>query len=152
MTALGRIVLAAGMLALVPVDARAQDECPALPASAAAADSGRAPDVLIRASATAREVRFQSQPRTSVRTGGCALDGVVETERVNLPDPVEPGVTYRDVRVGVEIRADLQVACLLPALAADPALAGLCAPAPSASAAPQPERTDAPAPATPPRR
>lgn len=148
--ALGRIVLAAGMLACASVDARAQDGCPALPTSAGA-DRARAPDVLIRARATAREVRFQSQPRTSVRTGGCALDGVVETERVNLPDPVEPGVTYRDVRVGVEIRADLRVACLLPALAADPALAGLCAPAPSASA-PQPERTDAPAPATPPRR
>lgn len=152
MTALGRIVLAAGMLACVSAPAAAQDGCPSLPGSSAAADSGRAPDVLIRASASAREVRFQSQPRTSLRTPGCNLDGVVETERVNLPDPVEPGVTYRDVRVGVEIRADLQVACLLPALAADPALAGLCAPAPSASAIPQPDRPDAPAPATPPRR
>ena len=152
--ALGRIVLAAGMLACASVDARAQDGCPSLPlASAAAADSGGAPDVLIRARASIRELRFQSQPRTSVRTLGCALvDTVVVTERVNLPDPVEPGVTYRDVRVGVEIRADFQVECLLPALAADPALTGLCAPAPSASAAPRPERTDAPAPATPPRR
>jgi hypothetical protein len=153
MMALGRMVLAAGMLACAPVDARAQDACPSLsPTSTTAADSGGTPDVLIRARASIRELRFQSQPRTSVRTLGCALDGVEVTERVNLPDPVEPGVTYRDVRVGVEIRADFQVACLLPALAADPALAGLCAPAPSASAAPQPERSDAPAPATPPRR
>lgn len=152
--ALGRVVLAAGMLACASVDARAQDGCPSLPlASTIAADSGGAPDVLIRARASIRELRFQSRPRTSVRTLGCAgLADVVVTERVNLPDPVEPGVTYRDVRVGVEIRADFQVACLLPALAADPALAGLCAPAPSASAAPQPERSDASAPAAPPRR
>ena len=149
----GRTVIAAAFLALASVDAQAQGGCLSLPASAVAADSGGAPDVLIRARATIREVRFTSRPRASVRTLGCAgIDSVVVTERVNLPDPVEPGVTYRDVRVGVEIRADFRVACLLPALAADPALAGLCAPAPSASAAPPTDRTVAPAPATPPRR
>jgi hypothetical protein len=149
---LGRMVLAAAVLALAPVDAAAQGGCPSLPASLVAADSGGAPDVLIRASATIRELRFESQPRTRVRTLGCAgIDSVVVTERVNLPDPVQPGVTYRDVRVGVEIRADFRITCLLPALAADPALAGLCAPAPSPSAPPN-DRTVAPAPATPPRR
>ncbi len=149
----GRIVTAAAVLALSAVDARAQGGCPALPAGAVAADSTAAPGVLVRARATIRELRFGSQPRTSVRTLGCAgIDSIVVTERVNLPDPVEPGVTYRDVRVGVEVRADLRVACLLPALAADPALAGLCAPAPSASTTPPNDRTVAPAPATPPRR
>lgn len=148
MTGIGRTVLLAGVLALAAVPAAAQGGCVPLPAaSAVAADSGRAPDVLIRASATIRELRFESRPRTSVRTLGCAeLDGVVVTERVNLPDPVEPGVTYRDVRVGVEIRASLGVTCLLPALAADPALADLCA-----SAAP-PRQPAAPAPPNSPRR
>ncbi|HEX6037827.1 hypothetical protein, partial [Longimicrobium sp.] len=117
------------MLVLAAAPVAAQDACALLPVAPAAADS--LPDVLIRATATAREVRFNTQPRTSVRALGCA-DSVIVTERVNLPDPVEPGVTYRDVRVGIEIRADLRITCLLPALAADPALAGLCAPAPSA--------------------
>lgn len=149
----GRIVLVAVFLALAAVDAKAQGPCLALPASAVAGDSGGAPDVLIRARATLRELRFESRPRTSVRTLGCAgIDGIVVTERVNLPDPVQPGVTYRDVRVGVEIRADFRITCLLPALAADPALAGLCAPPPSPSAAAPNDRTVAPAPAAPPRR
>lgn len=152
MKALGGTGIMAAMLALASVDAAAQDAgCPSAPA---AADS--TPLVIVRATATAREVRFGSQPRTSVRATGCAgVDPVRVTERVNLPDPVEPGVTYRDVRVGVEIRADLRVACLLPALAADPVLGPLCAPASSPSAspsAPVPDRTDAPAPAAPPRR
>lgn len=147
MTGIARTVLLAGVLALAGVPAAAQGGCVASPAaSAVSADSGRA-DVIIRASATIRELRFESRPRTSVRTLGCAgLDGVVVTERVNLPDPVEPGVTYRDVRVGVEIRASLGVACLLPALAADPAFADLCA-----SAAP-PRQPPAPAPPNSPRR
>lgn len=149
----GRMVIAAALLALAPVGAKAQGPCLSLPAGVVAADSGGAPDVLIRARATLRELRFETRPRTSVRTLGCAgTGGIVVTERVNLPDPVQPGVTYRDVRVGVEIRADFRITCLLPALAADPALAGLCAPAPSPSAAPPNDRTAAPAPATPPRR
>jgi hypothetical protein len=145
-------MLIAAMLVLAAAPAAAQDGCARLPVGPAA-DS--LPDVRIRATVTAREVRFATRPRTSVRTLGCA-DTLVVTERVNLPDPVEPGVAYRDVRVGVEIRADLQVTCLLPALAADPALAGLCAPAPSAAppgaSAPVPDPAAAPAPAAPPRR
>ena len=155
-------MLIAAMLVLVSAPAAAQDPCALLPiAPAAAGDS--LPDVVIRATATAREVRFNTQPRTAVRTLGCA-DSLVVTERVNLPDPVEPGVTYRDVRVGVEIRADFRITCLLPALAADPALAELCAPPASSSAqqpssstqqqtgsAPVPDPTGAP-PAAPPRR
>jgi hypothetical protein len=146
MTIGGRGVLAA-MLVLAAAPAAAQEECAVTPA---AADSGRGADVVVRASASIRELRFESRPRTRVRTAGCAaLDTVVVTERVNLPDPVEPGVTYRDVRVGVEIRTSLSVVCLLPALAADPVLAGLCAPAPSAVPT---EPARATAPATTPRR
>jgi hypothetical protein len=136
----------AAMLVLASAPAAAQDGCGRLP-SLGGADSAGGPLVRIRAQATIRELRFESQPRAEVRTLGCAgLDSVVVTERVNLPDPIEPGVTYRDVRVGIEIRASLDVACLLPALAQDPAFAGLCSPA--SAAPPQPAN----APATPPRR
>lgn len=131
------------VLSSAPVAAQAGTACVPPPpgaASALAGDSGRGVDVVVRATATAREVRFASEPRAQVRALGCAgLDSVVVTERVNLPDPVQPGVTYRDVRVGIEIRASLDVTCLLPALAADPALAGLCAPdPPRASGQPSP--------------
>lgn len=143
--------LFAAMLVLAAAPAAAQDGC-APTAATGAADT--LPDVLIRATATAREVRFATRPRTSVRALGCG-QGVTVTERVNLPDPVEPGVTYRDVRVGVDIRADVRVTCLLPALAAHPALAGLCAPPPShappAESARVPNPTGLP-PAAPPRR
>lgn len=159
MTSLGGTVLLA-MLALAAAPAAAQDGCARLGSSVAPGDSTQAPLVVIRATADVRELRFGSQPRTSVRTLGCAgLDSVIVTERVNLPEPVQPGVTYRDVRVGMEIRAHLDVVCL-PALAADPAFAALCGSA-SAAAGPQPsasqqttsqQQPNAPAPANPPRR
>ena len=60
----------------------------------------REPDLEIAASVRADEVRFASRPKVSVRayanvpaTAGSA------SERDNLPDVVEPGVTYRDVSV-----------------------------------------------------
>lgn len=144
--AIGTMVAMACVLGAVP--AAAQAGCVLSPLAAGAdsarAGGGRAPDVLIRATVTAAEVRFRTQPRASVRVPGCAgLDSVVVTERVNLPDPVQPGVTYRDVRVGIEIRTHLNVLCA-PALAADPAFAALCAAATPPAASP-------PA-ATPPRR
>lgn len=148
-----------GALASAAVPAAAQQGCALLPAgpdsalvSGPAADSTRAPDVILRATASARELRFASEPRTSVRTAGCLpLDTVIVTERVNLPDPVQPGVTYRDVRVGIEVRAHLNVQCL-PALAADPALAAVCA-APGTNTSADPAAAPrAPVPPTPPRR
>jgi hypothetical protein len=66
------------------------------------------PDVEIGASVRARSLRFHSEPRTRVELHGELTErgrdtGRLETaagsERENLPDHVEPGVTYRDVRV-----------------------------------------------------
>ncbi|HEY0021040.1 MAG TPA: hypothetical protein VGC13_32360 [Longimicrobium sp.] len=119
-----------------------------LRADSARAEPGRAPDILIAASATAREVRFESQPQIRIGLNGCAaLDSVVTTRRENLPDPVQPGVAYRDVRVGVEIRAWLNVQCLPALAAADPAL---CAPVQIRTNAQPP--AGEPAPANPPGR
>lgn len=152
----GWVLVAAAACVLAAAPAAAQDGC-ARPGAGAAADSGQAPAVAIRAAADLRELRFETQPRTSVGTTGCAgVQGVRVTERVNLPRPVQPGTAYRDVRVGVEIRAHLDVACL-PVLAADPAFAALCAPPsadPPAQQTQQPNqpRPDAPAPANPSRR
>ncbi len=65
------------------------------------------PDVEIGAGVKARRLRFRSKPRTEVdlhgevRTpeGREEAETASGSERENLPDEVEPGVTYRDVKV-----------------------------------------------------
>jgi hypothetical protein len=64
-------------------------------------------DVEIGASVKAKRLRFREKPKTQVELHGELHEpeghGELETasgsERQNLPDEVEPGVTYRDVRV-----------------------------------------------------
>jgi hypothetical protein len=74
---------------------------------------GDDPDVEIGATVRAKKLRFKHRPETEVEVHGDSqiddrlADEIeradVETasgsERRNLPDEVEPGVTYRDVRV-----------------------------------------------------
>jgi hypothetical protein len=60
----------------------------------------REPDLEIAASASADEVRFECKPEVRVR----AYSNVPATaesisERDNLPDEVQSGVTYRDISV-----------------------------------------------------
>lgn len=65
------------------------------------------PDVEIGASFKAKELRFRSKPETEVKVHGEARgpEGSAEaetssgSERHNLPEEVEPGVTYEDVQV-----------------------------------------------------
>jgi hypothetical protein len=75
-----------------------------------------APDVILLASVSARELRFQSQPRVSVRLCG-GFDSVRIVERRNLPERIVPGVTYRDVHIAVEILGHIYADCLREALA-----------------------------------
>ena len=80
------------------------------------------PDVEIGAGVRAKKLRFRRKPKVEVRTSaehhvdpaladelGIAGDGDSQSERRNLPDEVEPGITYRDVRVrwtaGARVRA-----------------------------------------------
>jgi hypothetical protein len=72
----------------------------------------RTPDVAVGAAAKARKLRFKTKPRTKVEHHGktrvrtesgveeLAADGDSHSERKNLPEEVEPGVTYRDVEIG----------------------------------------------------
>jgi hypothetical protein len=55
------------------------------------------PDVEIGASVRARRLRFRSRPRAEVEVRGAETES--GSERENLPDEVEPGVDYEDVRV-----------------------------------------------------
>jgi hypothetical protein len=75
------------------------------------------PDVEIGAAAKARRLRFRRKPETKVEFEGrtrvrsddrieeIELDSDSASERRNLPDEVEPGITYRDVEVGWLARA-----------------------------------------------
>jgi hypothetical protein len=57
-------------------------------------------DVEIGAAVRARRLRFRAKPDTEVEFSGRPdHESDSHTERENLPDEVEPGVTYRDVRV-----------------------------------------------------
>ena len=71
------------------------------------------PDVEIGAVARAKSLRFRKKPRVDVKTRSSVEvhpdladevriegEGGSRAERENLPEEVEPGVTYRDVRVG----------------------------------------------------
>ena len=97
------------------------------PAGSAARDPGatitrsgfeeRGPAIVLFAEASAREVRFAAQPRISVRLCGALMDSVRVIERRNLPDPVQPGVTYRDVYIAVEILGHVRAECLADRIA-----------------------------------
>jgi len=58
------------------------------------------PDVEIAAAAKARRVKFVRKPDTDVRLAAREEDEAQSrTVRENLPEQVEPGIEYEDVRV-----------------------------------------------------
>lgn len=64
------------------------------------------PDVEISTSARARAVRFGIVPKVRVWFDGePGVRSSSRSERENLPDEVQPGVTYRDIRVRWHARA-----------------------------------------------
>lgn len=61
-------------------------------------------DVAITATVTAKELRFEVVPNPTVEfPGKPRRDTVWEAERDNLPRPVEPGVTYRNIGIRLKI-------------------------------------------------
>jgi hypothetical protein len=77
----------------------------------------KAPDIEIGAAAKARRIRFRRKPKSKVDFEGSSrvrtddrieeveIESDSRSERRNLPDEVEPGVTYRDVEVGWAAKA-----------------------------------------------
>ena len=81
-------------------------------------DKPENPDIEISAVVKARELYFDEVPETEVRFHGHPERKSVQgTQRENLPDKVEPGVTYRDPKVRLRIASAL--------LEEDPKLRGL---------------------------
>jgi len=77
--------------------------------------------IVLYASASAREVRFAAQPRIVVRLCGAVTDSVHVLERRNLPERIQPGTTYRDVYIAVEIIGHLDAQCLAQRIGVAPA-------------------------------
>jgi hypothetical protein len=63
------------------------------------------PDVEIGASVRAKKLRFKNRPQTETAVEGADRSF---SERENLPDEVEPGVTYRDVHVNWRLAAAIE--------------------------------------------
>jgi hypothetical protein len=64
------------------------------------------PDIEIHATVKARSVKFEQVPNVQVKFSGDAdKDARWEGSRKNLPRPVKPGVTYRNVSATTSIRA-----------------------------------------------
>jgi hypothetical protein len=75
-------------------------------------DEAPAPEIEAAATVKAKKLRFERVPETEVRFPGSDEErSGSHTERENLPDEVEPGVTYRDVKVhwgaGAAFRAEV---------------------------------------------
>ena len=64
------------------------------------------PDIELGAAVKAKKLRFDRVPDTDVRHAG---DWSSVTERRNLPEEVEPGVTYRDVEFRKYAEARVEV-------------------------------------------
>jgi len=61
-------------------------------------------DISITAHLKARSLRFETVPNPTVEfPGQPARDTVWEAQRENLPTPVEPGVTYRNIGIRLKI-------------------------------------------------
>lgn len=61
-------------------------------------------DLAITATVTARELRFNVVPNTKVEfTGRPERKTEWSAERLNLPQQVQPGVTYRDIGIRLKI-------------------------------------------------
>jgi hypothetical protein len=74
-------------------------------------DAGPAavPDIELTTSVTADRLRFGDDPETEVRFHGSrGRETYSGADRTNLPEPVEPGTDYHDVRVDYRLATALR--------------------------------------------
>lgn len=113
-------------------------------AQSATQSSADSLDLSITANVTARELRFEIVPNPKVEFPGKPERTTVwEAERQNLPRPVEPGVTYRNIGIQLRITsvfADID-RIVAEALGEVPASD---TPAPTTPTTPQPESAPQP--------
>lgn len=84
--------------------ATATGQPPASQQTSSSSPSPKEADLSITANVTARELRFDVVPDPKVEfTGKPERRTSWEAERQNLPRPVQPGVTYRDIGIQLKI-------------------------------------------------
>jgi hypothetical protein len=67
------------------------------------------PDIELTTSVEAERLRFGTEPETAVRFHGSAgRETSSDADRTNLPDTVEPGTDYHDVRVDYRLATGLR--------------------------------------------
>jgi hypothetical protein len=67
-----------------------------------------AADIAIIANVTAEELRFEAAPNVSVQFLDKSKNQTIwQAERFNLPDKLEPGVTYRNIGIRLKITSRL---------------------------------------------
>ena len=72
-------------------------------------DKPRAPDIEFTADIKAKKLRFEEVPETEVRfRGHPGHESASGTDRENLPDEVEPHVTYKDPKVRLRIASAIR--------------------------------------------
>lgn len=69
------------------------------------------PDILFLATVQADQIRFATKPDIRVRLCGGG-DSLRVIERTNLPSPVVPGTTYRNIFINLEILGRMNASCL----------------------------------------
>ncbi|HEU5126463.1 MAG TPA: hypothetical protein VFU12_00620 [Glycomyces sp.] len=68
------------------------------------------PDIEFTSTVKAEELRFHEAPRAEVTFGGSpGRRSAKRSRRVNLPEPVEPGVDYRDVHVEYDFAVSIDL-------------------------------------------
>jgi hypothetical protein len=68
----------------------------------------KAADVAIIANVTAQELRFDVVPNSTVEFPGKPRNETIwHADRFNLPDKIEPGVTYRNIGIRLKITSSL---------------------------------------------
>ncbi|MGA9994665.1 MAG: hypothetical protein WBP93_04575 [Pyrinomonadaceae bacterium] len=103
------LLLILALLAVCASNAAAQERTNSRQSTAptqtiAAAPSDDNADVSITANVTARELKFEAVPNPNVEfTGNHERITVWDANRQNLPRPVEPFVTYRNIGIQLKI-------------------------------------------------
>ena len=115
----------AALLLMMAFAPKASAQTAPCPPEAAPGDTAR-PMIRLEASARADSLRLNAPSSAQATVRPCNRPGAVRVERENLPNPAQPGVTYRNVGVRVRITADPAIACRLAAALADSTAA--CAP------------------------
>jgi hypothetical protein len=100
--AIGMVLVGLGSISIK--SAVAQTQQPAITTQSGTLSSPDTADVSITSSVTARELRFKVVPNSKIEFSGSPQRTTGwQTERVNLPKPVQAGVTYRNIGINLDI-------------------------------------------------